>query len=71
MVQCGNKDDAAMVKAALETHLAELKDQASKYQPEQLPLLDGAILTVGGNGAVLCVTADTDTANSIIKEYVG
>lgn len=71
VVQCGNKDDAAMVKAALETHLAELRDQASKYQPEEVTRLDGAILTVSGNGAVLCVTADTDTANSIIKEYVG
>ena len=70
-VQCGNKDDAAMVKAALETHLAEVKDQASKYQPEEVARLDGAILTVSGSCVALCVTADTDTANSIIKEYVG
>lgn len=68
-VQCGNKDDAAMVKTALETHLAEVKDQASKYQPEEVARLDGAILTVSGNCVVLCVTADTDTANAIIKEY--
>ena len=70
-VSCGNKADAAMVKTALETHLAEVKDQASKYQPEEVARLDGAILTVGGNCVVLCVTADTDTANAIIKEYVG
>ena len=68
-VSCGNKADAAMVKAALETHLAEVKDQASKYQPEELARLDGSILTVVGNCVVLCVTADTDTANAIIKEY--
>ena len=71
VVQCDSKDDAAMVKSALETHLAELKDQASKYQPEEVARLDGAILTVGGTCVVLCVTADTDTANAIIKEYVG
>ena len=70
-VQCESKDDAASVKSALETHLAELKDQASKYQPEEVARLDGAILTVSGNCAVLCVTSDTDTANGIIKEYVG
>ena len=71
VVQCDSKDDAAMVKSALETHLAELKDQASKYQPEEVARLDGAILTVSGTCVVLCVTADTDTANAIIKEYVG
>ena len=70
-VQCDSKDDAALVKSALETHLAELKDQASKYQPEEVARLDGAILTVSGTCVVLCVTADTDTANAIIKEYVG
>ena len=68
-VQCGSKDDAAMVKTALETHLAELKDQASKYQPEEVARLDGAILAVNGNCVVLCITADTETANAIIKEY--
>lgn len=71
VVQTESKDDAAAVKTALETHLAEVKDQASKYQPEELARLDGAILNVYGNCVVLCVTADTDGANAIIKEYVG
>ena len=70
-VHCDSKDDAAQVKAALETHLAELKDQASKYQPEEVARLDGAILSVSGNCVVLCVTADTNTANAIIKEHMG
>lgn len=70
-VSCGNKADAAMVKAALETHLAEVKDQASKYQPEEVARLENAVLTAGGNCVVLCVTADTNTANAIIKEYLG
>lgn len=71
VVQTESKEDAAMVKAALETHIAELKDQASKYQPEEVARLDGAILTVSGSCAVLCITSDTDAANAIIKEYVG
>jgi len=69
-VQCDSKD-AAMVKTSLENHLSELKDQAGKYQPEELERLDNAVLTVKGGCVVLCITADTDTANSIIKEYVG
>ena len=70
VVQCA-KEDAAAVKASLETHLAEVKDQASKYQPEEVERLDHAVLTVGDTCVVLCVTADTDTANALIKEQLG
>lgn len=70
-VQCQSGDDAALVKASLESHLAELKDQASKYQPEQVPLLDSAILSAKGNCVVLCITSDTGAANATIKEYLG
>lgn len=67
--QCKDSAGAAAMKAALETLLAEQKDEAGKYQPAELQRLEGAILTVAGNCVVLCVTSDTDTANSIIKEY--
>lgn len=66
--QCEDAAGTAAMKAALETLLAEQKDEAGKYQPEELQRLEGAILTVAGNCVVLCVTSDTDAANAIIKE---
>lgn len=67
--QCKDSSGAAAMKKSLETLLAEQKDEAGKYQPEELQRLEGAVLTTAGNCVVLCVTSDTANANAIIKEY--
>ena len=42
-----------------------------RYKPEEVARLDNAIFATYGTCVVLCVTNDTDTANTVIKEYVG
>ena len=68
VAQCADSAAAATMKASLETYLAEQKDEAAKYQPEELQRLDGAVLQTVGNCVVLCVSADSDAAAALIRE---
>ena len=45
--------------------------EAERYQPEEAERLGSAVFGTYGTCVVLCVTSDTDTANAVIKEYVG
>ena len=45
--------------------------EAGRYQPEEAERLNNAVFATYGTCVVLCVTSDTDTANAVIKEYVG
>ena len=38
---------------------------------EEAERLNNAVFATYGTCVVLCVTSDTDTANAVIKEYVG
>lgn len=71
VVSCKTKTDAAAVKVALQALLDSQMKQAEQYQPEEVARLNGAIFATYGTCVVLCVTSDTDTANAVIKEYVG
>ena len=71
VVQCYNKTDAAAVKVSMQSYLDSQKQEMERYKPEEVARLDNAIFATYGTCVVLCVTNDTDTANAVIKEYVG
>lgn len=68
VAQCADSAAAATMKASLETYVAEQKDEAAKYQPEELQRLDSAVLQTVGTCVVLCVSADSDGAAALIRE---
>ena len=69
VVQCYNKTDAAAVKVSIQSYLDTQKQEAGRYQPDEVARLDGAIFETYGTCVVLCVTSDTSTASAVIKEY--
>ena len=71
VVQCYDKTDAAAVKVSMQSFLDSQKQEMERYKPEEVARLDNAIFATYGTCVVLCVTNDTDTANTVIKEYVG
>ncbi len=71
VVSCYDKTDAAAVKVAMQSLLDSQTQEAERYQPEEAARLGNAIFATYGTCVVLCVTSDTDTANAVIKEYVG
>ena len=70
-VKCANEKDAAALKTAMETLLQNQIDSVRPYQPESIPRLENAVLIQKGVYVALCVTDDADTAQKIIKGYLG
>jgi len=70
-VQCANEKDAAALKTEMEALLSNQIDSARPYKPESVPRLENPALTQKGVYVVLCVTDDVDTAEQIIKGYLG
>lgn len=61
--------DEAAAKTMLEnakTHISERTESFENYIPEQVKLLDNAIVKQFGTSVVVCVAADTDTALKVI-----
>ena len=71
VVSCKDKTDASAVKIAMQELLDSQKQEAERYKPEEAERLSSAVFGTYGTCVVLCVTSDTDTANAVIKEYVG
>ena len=53
---------------AIEARMASQKDAYASYKPEEVPKLETYILKTAGDYAVLCVTDDTDAAESILTD---
>jgi len=71
VVRCANEDDAKTVKAEMETFVADQRVDMERYQPQEVARLDNAVLTQRGVYVVLCVSADTEMAEKVIKEQIG
>lgn len=71
VVSCKDKTDASAVKIAMQELLDSQTQEAERYKPEEAERLGSAVFGTYGTCVVLCVTSDTDTANAVIKEYVG
>ena len=69
--KCASESDARALKESIEQFLGEQRTEMGRYLPEEVARLEQAILTQKGIYVVLCVTADTSTAENIIKEHLG
>lgn len=71
VVECYNKTDAAAMKVSMQAFMDSQKQDMERYQPEESARIDKAIFGTYGTCVVLCITSDTDTANAVIREFVG
>lgn len=69
VVECIDETVAETVKAAFEKRVAQQKSTFASYAPAEVARLDNAVITKLGKYVILCITADTDKANEIIKQY--
>lgn len=69
VVECYDKTSAAALKVSIQSYLDTQKQEAERYQPDEVSRLDNAIFETYGTCVILCVTSDTDTASAVIKEY--
>lgn len=61
---------AESIKAAMQTYVEEMAREYERYAPEQVSKLEDAVICVGGNYAVLCVTPDAKAAQDVIDEVL-
>ncbi len=59
------------IEAAMKARVEVLKTDFTDYRPEQMPKLDDAVIYVNGDYAVLCVSADSPAAESVLKGIFG
>ena len=71
VVRCANENDAKTVKTDMESFLADQRVDMERYQPQEVARMDNAVLTQRGVYVVLCVSADSEMAEKIIKEQLG
>lgn len=72
IVACADDSDGAnAAKEAMQEYLESVIDEFGKYAPDEVGKLDKAILTVYGNTAVLCVSADAATAKTVLGDIFG
>lgn len=69
--KCTSENDARTLKATVESFLADQRQEMQRYLPEEVARLEHAVLAQRGAYVVLCVSADTQTAERIIKESLG
>ena len=60
----------AALRASMQEFLDSQKTEMERYLPAEVDRINSAIFETYGTCVVLCVSSDTDTARSVIKEYV-
>ena len=70
VVECYDGTSAASLRASMQDFLSSQKTEMERYLPAEVERINSAIFETYGTCVVLCVTSDTDTARSVIKEYV-
>ncbi len=70
VIECYDGTSAAALRTSMQAFLDSQKTEMERYLPAEVDRINGAIFETYGTCVVLCVTSDTDTARSIIKEYV-
>ena len=70
VIQCKSGDDATALRASMQEFLDSQKTEMERYLPAEVDRINSAIFETYGTCVVLCVSSDTDTARSVIKEYV-
>ena len=70
VIECYDGTSAAALRTSMQDFLDSQKTEMERYLPAEVDRINGAIFETYGTCVVLCVTSDTDTARSVIKEYV-
>lgn len=70
VIECYDGACAAALRTSMQDFLDSQKTEMERYLPAEVDRINGAIFETYGTCVVLCVTSDTDTARSVIKEYV-
>lgn len=70
VIECYDGTSAAALRTSMQAFLDSQKTEMERYLPAEADRINEAIFETYGTCVVLCVTSDTDTARSIIKEYV-
>lgn len=71
VVRCANEADTKAVKEEIEQFLADQRVDVERYQPQEAARMENAVLTQRGAYVVLCVSADADKVQQVIKEHLG
>ena len=62
-----SSDDAKALSASFEAYAADQKQQAERYQPQEVERIEnGCTIRTQGNNAVLVICADTDSVNKVL-----
>ena len=70
VIECYDGTSAAALRTSMQAFLDSQKTEMERYLPAEVERINGAIFETYGTCVVLCVSSDTDTARSVIKEYV-
>ncbi len=69
VIECKESGDTSDIADKLQTHVDSQEELYSTYNQSEAARLKTAIIKTAGNYAVLCVSDDTDEAETILKEY--
>lgn len=67
MVKVPSADGVSAVREAIDAYIDSCRDEANRYEPEELPKLDSAVTYVNGEYVFAVAAADTETVRNILK----
>ena len=68
VIKTTSADYVATVKEAYEKRVSDQKVACENYLPDEMPKLESAVIYTQGNYVILCVSENSDKAESIIKD---
>lgn len=69
--EAADSEAAAAIKTACENRIDTQEAACENYLPDEMPKLASAVVVESGNYVILCVSEDSEKANSIIDSYIG
>ncbi len=70
VIKVSSEDKLQAVIDAFNQRVADQKEACENYLPDEMPKLEAAVIKSSGCYAVLCVSEDSDQAESIIGAYI-
>lgn len=67
MVKVPSEDGVSAAKAAISAYVDSCREEANRYEPEEIPKLDSAVTYVNGCYVFAAATADTEAVSNILK----
>ena len=67
MITAGASSDMAAIKAAVDSHVSQVRNQFQSYIPEELVTIDNAVVKEIGNTLFLVITSDHAAVNKLFE----